>query len=76
MTRDEAVKIATAAKQGGGSSEFWLVNALAALGILRLVEAKSATHKLCEELAVTPLAGKLADITDAIDRAGLKLVDK
>ena len=52
------------------------MDGLTALGVLRLEEPKSAAHKLCDEISHTPLAGKLADITDAIDRAGLKLVDK
>lgn len=48
MTRDEAVAIANKAREkaGGGSSEWWLVNALEALGVLKLDDATPTLWEL------------------------------
>lgn len=77
MTRNEA--IAAVASGGDTCSEYpepWLVDALVALGVLKLDAPKLPGIRLYDAISATPLAGRLDAILAAIDRAGLKLVDK
>lgn len=90
MTRDEAVAIAKKSKDdwGGGSSELWLVNALVALGMLKLDEpnmvrvSQSVMRRAESALRMAIQVGSpddpmvAADIIGCLDDAGLKIVEK
>lgn len=80
MTRDEAVKIAKKAKEkwGGGSSEYWLVIALEALGVLKLEPERSGPEALlCDVLYSAGLRGiQQRAVIDGITSAGLKLIHR
>ena len=79
MTRDEAVAIAKKSRDwGSGSSEFWLVNALAALGVLKLDGTKGpnqraidAMFRVCEGGVLTPRVAM-----SVIEAAGLQIIEK
>lgn len=81
MTRDEAVATAIEAKKkwGGGSSEYWLVIALEALGVLELTDPKvrSPTERAVDAMFGYGQHGVITPrhAIDAIHKVGLKIVE-
>lgn len=69
MTKDEAVAVAIEAKKkwGGGSSEFWLVNALESLGLIEFDAPQRTLWELLREHGV-PLDKAQAICNDAMLR--------
>lgn len=75
MTRDEAVAIAKKSKDdwGGGSSELWLVNALVALGMLKLDEPKSPITEFIDAMRNEGIYLTDLSVRRALGAAGLKI---
>lgn len=80
MTRDEAIDLAMKAREkwGGGSSEYWLVIALEALGVLKIDEPKPNTiyGKINDAMAKVTSTTAPSDIRLAFEDAGLEIVEK
>lgn len=82
MTRQEAVEVATLAKAkwGGGSSEYWLVIALEALGVLKIDEPRELPQKLRDFVSDARLAQggameRLGNLQHVLADCGLKIVE-
>jgi hypothetical protein len=74
MTRDEAIKVAGNVRLFD-SEQF--VDALIALGMLKLDEPKSANQKARDQARNEGLSGHTMEIClGAIERAGLRIVEK
>jgi hypothetical protein len=80
VTRDEALK--TLSEVYGLSSDFlpaWAhknIDSYVALGMLKLDEPKLVLDRLYDQMASTAIGHHYATLLDAIDKAGLKLVEK
>jgi hypothetical protein len=81
MTRDEAVSIAVEAKKkwGGGSSEYWLVIALEALGVLKLEDSRTTDERLAASLtkifSFDTNATEMTFFRDHVAKNNRKIVD-
>lgn len=80
MTRDEAIK--TVIEKSGRfltspDMAACLVDTWAAVGIIKLDEPKSVPRKVMEAITDIPLEFRLVgNIEEALDKAGLKIVEK
>jgi len=83
MTFEEALAVTIEAKKkwGGGSSEAWLINAMAALGVLKLDEPpKSLPQKLRDFIMDARLVQggameRLGNLHDVLKDCGLKIAE-
>lgn len=83
MTRDGALKICVDNTSAIGEPYMQreqlsnnLVSCLEALGLLKFDEPPAVNQKLYDAISHTPLMADLIPILDAIENAGLKLVEK
>jgi len=79
MTRDEAIAIFKEHKIGKEWEADW-IDKLAALGVLKLDEPKSGwglfIQAMADEGYTNPHSIALRDVSSALDRAGLMIVQK